>query len=184
MKSLKTIQVLSKIGKIFSQVVCICSIVGFVGCIVGMISLVMGVDVIKIGEVTFHSILNAHEGVSSNTVYTALAIGMVYSAGEAILSKFAVHYFERELSDGTPFNKDGAQELFRLGILTICIPLGTIVLGEIIHGTMSSILSGIADMKMDGLASVGMGVTFIMTSVIFRCGAELMHGTAEIEKQA
>ena len=40
-------------------------------------------------------------------------------AGEAVLAKFAEHYFKRELTDGTPFNLGGAKELMRLGILTI-----------------------------------------------------------------
>ncbi len=39
MSTLKTIQTLSKIGRILSKTVYICCVVGFCGCIVGIISL-------------------------------------------------------------------------------------------------------------------------------------------------
>ena len=42
MKSLKTIQTLSKIGKVLSKIAFIFSIIGFCGCIVGLISLFWG----------------------------------------------------------------------------------------------------------------------------------------------
>lgn len=61
---------------------------------------------------------------------------MILCAGEAVLAKFAEHYFKRELVDGTPFDLGGAKELRRLGILAICIPIGTQMLAEIIYAVM------------------------------------------------
>ena len=39
MNTLKTIQTLSKIGRILSKIVYICCVVGFCGCIIGIVSL-------------------------------------------------------------------------------------------------------------------------------------------------
>ena len=68
-------------------------------------------------------------------------------AGEAVLSKFAEHYFKRELADGTPFNLGGAKELMRLGIFTICIPIGTQIIAEIVYAVMEQTLRGAARRK-------------------------------------
>lgn len=48
MKYLQTSQKLSKIGKVVSEVIYIMSIVGFFLCLVGVVSLVLGADTIKI----------------------------------------------------------------------------------------------------------------------------------------
>ena len=44
MNTLKTIQGLSRIGKILSKIIFICCIVGFCGCIAGMVSLALGAE--------------------------------------------------------------------------------------------------------------------------------------------
>ena len=123
MNTLKTIQTLSKIGRILSKIVYICCVVGFCVCIVGIISLGLRGEVFKLGGVTIHSIIESHSHMSMPALYTAMAVGMVLCAAEAVLSKFAEHYFTNELADGTPFTLMGAKELMHLGILTIMIPL-------------------------------------------------------------
>jgi len=56
MNTLKTIQTLSKIGKILSKIVYICCEVGFCGCIVGIISLGCAeLTVMEEGEHWFHT---------------------------------------------------------------------------------------------------------------------------------
>lgn len=53
MKTLKTIQALSKLGKILSKIAFIFSVIGFCGCIAGLLSLNFGNGgLIKIGGVT------------------------------------------------------------------------------------------------------------------------------------
>ena len=55
MKSLNTIQTLSKIGRILSRVAFILAVVGFCGCIAGVLSLSLGAgNLIKLGGVTLH----------------------------------------------------------------------------------------------------------------------------------
>ena len=49
METLKVIQILSKIGRIFSKVVFICCLVGFGGCVIGILSLGFGGETFKLG---------------------------------------------------------------------------------------------------------------------------------------
>ena len=99
MNTLKVIQTLSKIGKILSRIVFVCYVVGFCGCIIGVISLGLGGEVFKLGGVTIHSIIESHSHMSMPTLYTAMAVGMVICAAEAVLSKLTCRrhsfHFER-----------------------------------------------------------------------------------------
>ena len=176
MKTLNNIQKLSKIGKVLSRIVFIFCIIGFCGCIVGIISMALGTPTLKIGGVTLESILSIEAGVTAGTAYAAMAAGMILCAGETVLSKFAEHYFKRELADGTPFNLGGAKELMRLGIFTICIPIGTQIIAEIVYAVMEQTLRGVAPLQLDHSGSVALGVMFIVISLICRYGAELREG--------
>lgn len=173
MKTLNTIQKLSKIGKVLSKIVFIFCIVGFCGCIVGILSMTLGTPTLKIGGVTLESILNTEAEVTVGTVYAAMTTGMILCAGEAVLAKFAEHYFKRELADGTPFTLGGAKEMQRLGILTICIPICTQIIAEIVYAVMEQTVQGVAPLRLDNNGSVALGVMFIVLSLICRCGTEI-----------
>ncbi len=172
MKTLKTIQTLSKIGKILSKLVFIFCIVGFCGCIVGILSMALGAPALKIGGVTLKSILNAGAEVTAGTAYAAMAAGMILCAGEAVLAKFAEHYFGRELADGTPFSLGGAKEMMRLGIMTICIPVGAQLVAEIVHAVIKQTMQGVAPLRLDNAGSVALGVMLLVMSLVCRYGAE------------
>lgn len=173
MKTLNTIQKLSKIGKVLSRIVFIFCIIGFCGGVVGILSMALGAPTLKIGGVTLESILSMEAGVTTGTAYAAMAAGMILCAGEAVLAKFAEHYFKRELADGTPFDLGGAKELMRLGILAICIPIGTQIIAEIVYAVMEQTLHGVAPFQFDHSSSVALGVMFIVMSLGCRYGAEL-----------
>ena len=102
-----------------------------------------------------------------------MAAGMILCAGEAVLAKFAEHYFKRELADGTPFDLGGAKELMRLGILAICIPIGVQMIAEIVYAVMEQTMQGVAALQLDNTGSVTLGIMFIVLSLICRYGAEL-----------
>lgn len=173
MKTLKTIQTLSKIGKIISKIIFIFCLIGGIGCFVGIISLAVIPDGFKLGGVTIHSMIKKNAEISIGTCYAAMAVGIVLCAGEAVLCKLAEKYFKNELAAGTPFTFDGAKELMLLGICTICIPIGTAVISGIVYGIMSSIFSGVADYSFSNTTSVGLGVMFIVISLLCRYGAEI-----------
>lgn len=173
MKTLNIIQKLSKIGKILSKIMFIFCIIGFCGSIVGILSMALGAPTLKIGGVTLESILQIEGGVTTGTAYAVMSAGMILCAGEAVLAKFAEHYFKREIADGTPFDLGGAKELMRLGILAICIPIGTQMIAEIVYAVMEQTLHGVAPSQLDLSDSVALGVMFIVMSLVCRYGAEL-----------
>ena len=181
MNTLKVIQTLSKIGKILSRIVFVCCVVGFCGCIIGIVSLGLGGEVFKLGGVTIHSIIENHSHMSMPALYTAMAVGMVLCAAEAVLSKFAEHYFTNELADGTPFNLMGAKELMHLGILTIMIPLCMVIVCSIGVAIADNFFPEIEKLSYDGYASVGLGVMMIVSSLFCRYGAEVCDGKASLE---
>ncbi len=174
MKTLQTIQTLSKIGRIVSKIVFICSVVGVCICIVGVVSLAFGAPTFKLGGVTLDSFLFDKAGASTGTLCAYVAGAALVCIGESILAKFAEHYFTRELSDGTPFTSGGASELLRLGVLTVCIPIGTRVAAQIVFTIISKILTDVEPMQNEPNVSVAFGLLLIVTALICRCGAELL----------
>lgn len=121
----------------------------------------LGAPTLKIGGVTLKSILSIEAGVTTGTAYAAMAAGMILCAGEAVLAKFAEHYFKHELADGTPFDLGGAKELMRLGILAICIPIGMQMIAEIVYAVMEQALRGVASCQSDYSGSVALGKIMI-----------------------
>ena len=173
MKALKTVQVLAKLGRIFSKIIFVFCIVGFCLCVVGLIGLAVGGQALKFGGVTLHSILKNEANLSTGTLYASVIGGAILCAGEAVLCRFSVHYFTRELADGTPFTEGGARELQRLGILAICIPIGTQILASIAHGIVSAALGDVAALHGVGGGSVSIGVMMLVTAQICKYGASL-----------
>ena len=176
MNTLKTIQILAKIGKILSKIIFICCLVGFCGCIVGIVSLAIGAATFKLGGVTFHNMIENEARMTMPTLYASMAVGLLFCAAEAVLSKFAEIYFKNELADGNPFTLRGAKELMRLGILTIAIPLGTVIICSIGISIADNVYYGIDKLSIGEFSSVGLGVMMIVLSLFCRYGAELNEG--------
>ena len=176
MKTLNTIQTLAKIGKILSKIIYVCCIVGFCGCIVGIVSLAIGAETFKLGGITVHSMIENKAGMNLPTLYASMAVGLLFCAVEAVLCKFAEIYFKNELADGNPFTLRGAKELMRLGILTIAIPLGTVIVCSIGVSIADNIYPGIDKLSIGEFSSVGLGVMMIVLSLFCRYGAELNEG--------
>lgn len=174
MKSLQIIQTLSKIGKVLSKIVFVFSIIGAVGCTVGMASLTFGDSgVLKIGGVTIHGLIENKAGVDVNSLYPMMAGAMIVCIGEAVLARFAEKYFAHELASGTPFTVDGANEMLRLGVLTICVPLGALILAQIVSSVMVEVNGCGEAFGIDNGGSAALGIMFIVMSVLCRYGAEL-----------
>lgn len=182
MKSLDTIQKLSKIGRVLSEIAFVFSVIGICGCIAGLLSLCFGKgSLIKIGGVTLHGLVSEEYGYNIKSITAALSGWMIVCAGEAVLAKFAEFYFKNELRAGTPFTLAGARELLRLGILTLAIPTGCAVAGSIVEGILAGFMkveqAAAMDLYFDNEASIVLGMMFILGSLLCRYGAELMDGT-------
>lgn len=164
MKSLHTIQTLSKIGKILSKIVYICCIVGFCGCLVGALALIFCKP--------YLAELFAQEQ-ALGSVWYAIFAGFFLSAGEFVVSLMAHRYFRNELAAGTPFTVQGAKELLRLGIYVIWIPLAGVLLTQIAQGVIGQFYPVTTFPELNGFESVGEGVALILVSLLCRYGAEL-----------
>ncbi len=179
MKTLNIIQTLSKIGKVLSKIIYVCSIVGAVGCAVGIVSLPFADSgILKIGGMTIHGFIVSRGG-DPNTLYSAMSGAMIVCIGEAITAKFAKNYFENELASETPFTLSGSKELFRLGIITICVPLGSLILSQIISSIVAELIGCGEAFNPEGTDSVALGVMFILMSLLCKYGAEL-KGNSEV----
>lgn len=124
--------------------------------------------------------IEGHSHMSMPTLYTTMAVGMVFCAAEAVLSKFAELYFKNELADGNPFTLRGAKELMRLGILTIAIPLGTVIVSSIGVSIADNFFLEIEKLSYDGYSSVGLGIMMIVSSLLCRYGAEMRSETVSL----
>jgi hypothetical protein len=184
MKSLNTIQKLSKIGKVLSKIAFIFSVIGFCGCIAGLLSLSFGNgSLIKIGGVTLHGLISEEYGYNIKSITATLSGWVIVCGGEAVLAKFAEVYFKNELSAETPFTLSVAKELLRLGILTAAIPTGCAVVGSIVEGIVAGFMkverAAAMDMYFDNKSSIVLGIMFILGSLLCRYGAELREAPNE-----
>ena len=178
MKSLSTIQKLSKLGKVLSKIAFIFSVIGFCGCIAGLLSLSFGNgSLTKIGGVTLYGLISNGYGHNIKSITAALSGWLIVCAGEAVLAKFAEFYFKNELKAETPFTLEGAKELLRLGILTIAIPTGCAIVGSIaeavVAGFMNVEKAAAMDIYFDNETGIVLGIMFILGSLLCRYGAEL-----------
>lgn len=172
MKTLNTIQTLSKIGKILSKIVSICCIVGFAGCILGIAAMLVGAEAVKFAGITLHSLFQTEAGVGTGVVWAAIAVGMILSIGEFVVARMACRYFDNELRAGTPFTFDGAKELRHLGISMIWIPLVTVVLAQVAQGVLAQFMEGAEKFSLEGGDNIALGVMFLVMSLLCRYGAE------------
>lgn len=176
MKSLKTIQTLSKIGKIISKIVYIFCMVGFIGCAVGIVAISLGENAIKLDGTMIN------EAVTLGTALAALVAGLILCAGEYVVARMAHRYFVHELDAGTPFTFEGAKELMRLGISAIWIPIVSAVLAQVAHGIISAMMENVDALSLEGGDSVALGVMLIVISVFCRYGAELVANQSTKEE--
>lgn len=178
MKTLSIIQKLCKIGKILSKIAFILSVVAFCGCIAGLLSLNLGDGrLIKIGGVTLRGLVVNEHGYNVKSISAALCGWLAVCAGEGVLARFAFQYFKNELAAQTPFTLDGAREMLRLGVLALTLPLGCALAGRIIEGIVAGFMrverEAALEICFDHAASAALGVMFIFSALLCRCGAEL-----------
>lgn len=174
MKTLNAIQTIFKIGRILSKIIYICCIIGVVGCTIGIASLPFAdTGVLKIGGVTIYGLIVNRAGIDLNSLYPLMTGAMIVCIGQTIAAKFAEAYFAHELTAGTPFTLNGAKELLRLGILTISVPLGALILAQIVSGVIAEFIGCGEAFKLDGGDSVTLGAMFLVMSLICKYGAEL-----------
>ena len=179
MKTLKTLQVLAKIGRILSTIVFIVCVVGGALCLLAIPCLAIIPEGFQIGGTTIRGLIEQNADWSLPTCYLAMIQGVIFCAGEAVLAKFAERYFKNELAVGTPFTFDGSKELMRLGILAVCIPIGTSIVAAIVYGIFRAVTKDVVNPDFDNSPSIILGVMLVVGSLLCRHGAEVSETPAE-----
>ena len=189
MKSLNTLQTLAKIGRVLSKIVFIICLVGAILCAVGGVGyLAFGDRAMQLGGTTIQGLIDS-EGAPAAVMYYLIGTSLVACVLEAILSKKAERYFVHELADGTPFTMRGAQELQKVGVLSIVFSLVTAILNGVGKAIVDHMLADGVDEALETdfvSGGIGLGITLIIVAVIFRYGASLLQAkpeqTAEISE--
>ncbi|MCQ2485378.1 MAG: hypothetical protein MJ168_08600 [Clostridia bacterium] len=174
-KTLKTIQKISSIARILSKVFFALFTVSSILCLAAYISVIIGFDsvVAHFGDVNIHGFIDNAENLSKGALMAKLSAGFIITAADAILCRLSQKYFENELIVGTPFTFEGANEMKRLGIFAIALPLGSYILAEIVSTVICNLMSASCDLNVDNGGSVSVGIMFIIMSIIFKYGAEV-----------
>ena len=126
MKSLKVIQILSKIAWVICIIVFICAIIGTVGCAIGLIVLPLTKDMVVQDGKTLAQLL-IDRGTNIETAITACAVGLVGCGAGIALSKITELFFKKELALGTPFKAEVVHDMRRLALIHIITSLAVII---------------------------------------------------------
>lgn len=108
---------------------------------------------------------------SLNRMMGVLLSDLVFALTDGTLFLLAFRYCKQEQMDGTPFTQGGAEQIKRLGIRTIVLPLVAVILSALFYGVFDVSRAAMAD--GGNLSSVSLGIALILASLIFRYGAEL-----------
>lgn len=168
MKSLDTIQKISKVFKTLCSILSVLYIVWAAGSLLAVIFSAPGQEIIKIGGVSVHSLIIKQTGYDINGVMGLYLHGIFTGAAYSAVYGFASKYFAQELKDGTPFTKSGAKMLRTLGIYTIVLPLAAVIVTSIVCAYGKYTVNA-----EDNEASVVMGLVILLVSLLLEYGAEL-----------
>ncbi len=177
MNSLQVVQLANKIMKILTLIGMIFSFIGAAFALIGGSVLLtmpelLGNDVMDM----FMEIPELKDFDMKSAAMTAIA-GAIVSVAQGVVLMFGHGYFKRAEEDGTPFTHDGAKQLFVLGIITLAIPLGALIIVGII-----SAISG-ADVNLDNTVELGIGIGMILLSKVYDYGATLEDKVKAIENE-
>ena len=169
MKTLEKIQKTMHVFGILTKIALVFSIIGAAFCAVGALCTLAwytGGEVFSIfGEPITHFV--GREDV--NQAMAVLLSEVFFLSTDAILLTFAQRYFTLEQAAGTPFTRNGAEALKKLGIRCIYLPIVAMVIVAVVLACLNVERGG----DWDNLPSLATGVVLILVSMIFRYGAEL-----------
>lgn len=171
MKSLQTIQKTFRIFQILTKIAMILSFVWAGLTILGLLCVMVwhsgGVVIGASREVLF-SLMKTE---SLSQMIGLLLTDMVFALTDGTLLLFAFRYFQKEQADGTPFTQSGAEQIKRLGIRTIVLPLVAAILAAVFSELFGVAQATVVD--WGNMTNTSMGIVLILASLVFRYGAEL-----------
>ena len=178
MKSLKIIQVLSKIAKILCTVLFIVCIVGASCCALAVILLPIFKDTVIYENKSF-SIIIAENGSNYMTAFVGSLVGLIVCSTGIFLSKYTELFFEKELELGTPFNKELVKDMRKMALVHIFVSLGIAILLAILVGCFKLNYPELDFSNDDHGGTIGFGIAMLIISLFCDYGAELSTTSAD-----
>lgn len=170
-KTLNTIQIFMRVGRIFSGITYVSCLVCGILCFVGLATVGTPRGLV-IGGVSIYPLIACLDNLDLGSFYATVITGGLVCIATCILAKLFMHYFDNELAAGTPFTIEGSRELLRLGICAICIPLATVAIAQVSCVSIGLFYPGASVFDIDGGGAVLVGVTLIILSLVCKHGAE------------
>ena len=174
MNSLDTIQKTFRVFKIISRAAMILSFVWAGLVVLGLgcgAAWYAGTGVMGLSRETLLVMTRSN---SLNQMTGVLLSELVFAVTDGVLFLLAFRYFRQEQEDGTPFTRDGAEQVREVGILSIVLPLAAVLLAALFHGAFGVVQGA----DCGDLSGIFLGIVLILASLIFRYGAELEEGKA------
>lgn len=171
MNSLDTLQKTFRVFKIISKVAMILSFVWAGPTVLGLlcgIAWYSGGSVIGASQETLQYLTAAD---SLDRMMGVLLSDLVFALTDGTLFLLAFRYFKQEQADGTPFTQEGAEQVKRLGIRTIVLPLVAVILSALFYEVFDVSQAALPDGS--NLSSISLGIALILASLVFCYGAEL-----------
>ena len=169
MNSLQTIQKIFRVFQILTKIAFVFTIVGASICAVGVLCTAAWYNGGPVFCLFGEPVTVFNSGEELNQVLAVQLSNLILLAVDAFLLGFAGRYFKIERAEGTPFTKNGAELLKKLGIRCIWMPIVAIVIASVIAVCLDAGKGG----NVSRLPSVTTGIVLILASLIFRYGAEL-----------
>lgn len=171
MKSLEMIQKTFRVFQILTKIAMILSFVWAGLALLGMLCGVVwyqGGSVIGADQALLYTLTETN-GLTE--MIGTLLVEIIAALTDGILLAFAYSYLKAEQADGTPFTHRGADQIKRLGIRTIVLPLVAVILMAVVCAGFA-LPQGVADTWSNDF-SISLGIVLILASLIFRYGADL-----------
>lgn len=174
MRVSEKLQKLFKWGKLLSTAAFILFVIATVLSGVGLICLHFDWNgILKFGGISASD-------VSKGRAY--LCVLLAVYLGEAVNAYFAVNYFKNEVEAGTPYTDKGSKELFRLGLITVVVPLVAFVIASLAAGLVLE-FGSVADQDYKALSVVQekilLGLAFMVVALFCQNGAEQGNDTED-----
>ena len=169
MKTLEKIQKTIHIFEILTKIALVFSIIGAAFCAVGALCTLAWYTGGEVFTLFGQPITSFTGREDVNQSMAVMLSELVFLSADAILLTFARQYLLLEQAEGTPFTRSGAEQLKKLGIRCIYLPIVAMVIAAVVLVCLNVERGG----DWDNLPSLVTGLVLILASMIFRYGAEL-----------
>ncbi|MCR5731943.1 MAG: hypothetical protein K6G51_03270 [Sphaerochaetaceae bacterium] len=125
MKSLKKIQKVVKVMKTLTTINFVLNVAAIIICIPVLVLLFSSDQLLSFINKMALSMVGKEDVVAKSTAIATVCVFFANCVSSAIICRSFISYYKRELELGTPFTKESADDLSKLGRMFIFIPLIT-----------------------------------------------------------